>query len=82
MAVTAGLEMTATEELRVRIHQHLRRYPGLTAYEIGRALGVPAPKGTQVRNQLRRMEDDGEVTRSSGKRAADDPRPAIRWRAS
>jgi hypothetical protein len=60
----AGLEMTASEVLRVRIHQHLRQYPGLTAYEIGR------------------MEADGEVTRSSHPRAADDRRPVIRWRAS
>lgn len=73
------------DELRVRIHAHLRLHPGLTAYEIARVLQLPNPRhGGQatVRRQLIRMEDDGEAARTVGPKDEGDHRPTARWTAT
>lgn len=79
-----GHERTG-DELRVRIHAHLRQHPNLTAFEIARVLQLPNPRhGGQatVRRQLIRMEHDGEAVRSVGPKDDGDRRPTARWRAT
>lgn len=73
------------DELRVRIHAHLRLHPNLTAFEIARVLQLPNPhQGGQatVRRQLARMEDDGEAERTVGPKDDGDHRPTARWTAT
>jgi hypothetical protein len=75
----------AAPELRVLIHQHLKKYPGLTAREIARALGLTTHSGdgqSKVRRQLRLMEADGEAACETGPKTDSDPQPAQRWRAT
>jgi hypothetical protein len=77
---------TATgDELREAIHQHLRQYPGLTAFAIARALGLPNPDqggASRVRRQLVKMQGDGEAEGVKGRAAPADPRPVTRWTAT
>ena len=75
----------AGEDLRAQVHAHLMKYPGLTAYEIARALRLACPRGAgqvKVRRQLLHMEDDGEADQATGWRTPGDKRPAIRWIAT
>lgn len=60
--------------LRARIVAHLERFPMLTAYEVARALGVPA-----VKKELARMEADGVASRHVAPRSGGDRRPAVKW---
>jgi hypothetical protein len=73
------------DDLRVQVHEHLRQYPGLTAYEIARALHLPWPQGggqDKVRRQLRIMAADGEASGVTGPRGDGDRRTAVRWVAT
>lgn len=66
-------------ELRTEIHAHLRQHPGLTALELGRALGrVP----DTVRRTLRWMEEDGEAESRTRPRTDGSGRTASEWRAT
>lgn len=68
-------------ELRVQIHDHLQRHPGLTAYEVARAIGRPG-NTSGVKKALGRMADDGEAESRTRPRSDTDARPAIEWRAT
>jgi WhiB family redox-sensing transcriptional regulator len=52
------LAVTAAPTRRARVLAHLAQYPGLTATELGRALGLSG----QIDSLLRRMEDSAEIT--------------------
>jgi hypothetical protein len=63
---------------RELVHRHLEEHPGLTAFEIGRALHIPA---SSVCFLLRRMEQDGETdSRTVRSRATGKKR--LEWRAT
>jgi hypothetical protein len=82
---SATISDVSDEQLRVMIHQHLTRYPNLTAFVIARALRLRHPSAygqTRVRRLLTSMETDGEARPVTGQRAPGDPRPAIRWTAT
>ena len=66
------------DELRVRIHQHLRSYPDVTMHGIARVLKVNV---STVRRHLTAMEADGEACGTTEKRLGD-PRPTTRWKAT
>ena len=75
----------SADELRVRIHAHLKQHPNLTCFEIARALGLPNPRDngqSRVRVQLTRMEADGEAVRTVGPKCEGDRRPTARWTAT
>lgn len=76
----------AAPELRVRIHQHLRRYPDLTAFEIARALSISTPGGKpdqyRVRTALKAMKAEGEAASATTPKQAGTSRPATRWKAT
>lgn len=69
----------AGDELRVRIHRHLKKYPRLTATEIARALGAP---DSSLRKLLRVMEADGEAMPETTPKSADTSKPVTRWTAT
>ena len=66
------------DELRVRIHQHLRKYPDVTMHGIARVLKVNV---STIRRHLQAMERDGEASGTTEKRPGD-PRPTTRWKAT
>lgn len=71
-------EQPAADELRVRIHQHLKAHPDLTVYEIARALKASE---SSVRIRLKAMKSDGEASSTTEKRLGDS-RPTTRWSAT
>jgi DNA-binding MarR family transcriptional regulator len=63
---------------RELVHRHLEKHPSLTAFEIGRALHMPA---SSVYSLLRRMEQDGE-TDSWTVRSRATGNKRLEWRAT
>ena len=62
---------TGADDLRVRVHRHLKEHPGLSAWETACALKADGPT---VRNLLYAMAEDGE--------AEPDTTPVTRWKAT
>lgn len=67
------------DELRVRIHQHLKKHPQLTVHEISRVLGESE---TRVRRRLRAMEADGEAEPQVTPKGPGTSKPVTRWAAT
>lgn len=67
------------DELRVRVHRHLKKYPRLTANQVARALGVA---DSSVRKILLVMEADGEAERELIPKGPDTPKPVTTWTAT
>jgi len=67
------------DDLRIRIHQYLRRHPLMTLYGLSRALRVSE---TRVRRLLPKMEKDGELAREVTPKTAVTSGPVTRWRAT
>jgi hypothetical protein len=59
-------------DLRVRVHQHLKAHPGLSAWETASALKAD---GVTVRNLLYAMAEDGEAQ-------PDTTGPVTKWKAT
>lgn len=78
MDVTASTEQR--KELRVRMHRHLREYPGLSAYDLMRALRISSVD--KARRALRDMERDGEARSMTVPKGNGDMRLVTRWSAS
>jgi DNA-binding MarR family transcriptional regulator len=62
---------------------HVARYPGLSSYEISRALGWSRPDNgwgqDRARRILHRLEAGQLVKRETGPKDEADSRPAVRW---
>lgn len=67
------------DEPRVRVHRHMKKYPGLTANQIARALGVA---DSSVRKLLKAMEADGEAQPETTPKSADTSKGVTTWTAT
>ena len=67
------------DELRVRIRRHLLQHPGLTSFEIARALKVGE---VVVRRRLKAMEADGEAEPETTPKGPATSTPVTRWKAT
>jgi hypothetical protein len=69
-------------EIQRAILTHVRAYPGLSSYEIARAIGLKDPKGwgrTRTHRILELMLAGNLVSRKVGPRGERDSRPAAKW---